>query len=92
MQENIFSLYFTLFVLLLGGDFFLRVVILKGGYPPGWISPGVKYTAPKSSTLEIGSGRISLQFREVFQTKLLLKSRQRQRIIFNKTKYQMAKS
>ena len=41
MQENIFSLFFTLFMLEPWGGFYLRVVIPQGGYPPGWLSPRV---------------------------------------------------
>ena len=39
MQENIFSLLFTLCVLLLWGNFCLRVGILRGGYPRRWLFP-----------------------------------------------------
>ena len=41
MQDNIFSLFFTLFMLLPWGGFCLRVVIPQEGYPPGWLSPRV---------------------------------------------------
>ena len=40
MQENIFSLFFTLFMLEPWGGFYLRVVIPQGDYPPGWLFPG----------------------------------------------------
>ena len=39
MQEYIFSLFFTLFILEPWGGFYLRVVIPQGDYPPGVVIP-----------------------------------------------------
>ena len=37
MYYNIFSWFFTLFAFLLWDDFSLRTIILREGYPPGWL-------------------------------------------------------